>query len=259
MIIMNLFIILLTFVLAIILIAGLVEPSNVIMWGCAEDRTRKNVFKYFGTSLLICLVLSVVTHNMVVSAAQKEVQTQKTIQEKKQAESLVYKPTTEESQVLKKTYEKLEGKDYTTFSDLDKKYDSMSESQNKNIKTDMERLRKEKNDYLEESKKQSEQNKQLYTVFTKEIESSYPSMKVSSISGKDKTKSLDIYMTLLNNLDATYYECAKLTLDKESKMKEIGINSIMIYVKNKDGENQGILSFELKNGRYESKINTFTR
>ena len=40
-------------------------------------------------------------------------------------------------------------------------------------------------------------------------------------------------------------------------MKEIGINEIDIMVNNKDGENQGILSFKLDKGRYESRINTF--
>lgn len=112
------------------------------------------------------------------------------------------------------------------------------------------------NSTKEEDKKQSEGNKKIYADFIKDIESSYSSMKIYSIDGKDKAKTLNIYMTLLNSKDATYFQCAKLTTDKETKMKEIGISEIMIYVKNKAGENQGIISFELDAGRYEPRINT---
>lgn len=44
----------------------------------------------------------------------------------------VYKPTTEENLVLKKSYEDFTGNDYTKYNDLDKKYDSMSENKCKN-------------------------------------------------------------------------------------------------------------------------------
>lgn len=168
-----------------------------------------------------------------------------------------YKPTAEEKLVLKKSYEALIGStDYTVYSDLDKKYDSLSEAKRKNIKTDIERLRKEKDAYEEERKKQVEQNKQLYADLIKEIEDSYPSMKVSSIGGKDDKKSLTIYMSLLHNINATEEQACELSVMKETRMKEIGINDILIFVKDNNGKQYGILQFQLNHGEYKPFLNT---
>ena len=111
--------------------------------------------------------------------------------------------------------------------------------------------------YVEESKKQSQENKQLYSDLTNEIEGSFPSMKVSNISGVDNKKNISINMILLDNLDSTYNECSKLTVKKETRMKEIGIDEISIFVNNSKGENKGILIFKLQGERYEPTLNTF--
>ncbi|WP_238861057.1 hypothetical protein [Clostridium sp. YIM B02569] len=168
-----------------------------------------------------------------------------------------YNPTAEEKAVLKKSYEDLIGNnDYATYSDLDKKYDSMNESERQSIKTDIERLRKEKNIYDEECKEQSEQNKQSYDDLIKEIESSYPSMKVSSIYGKDDKKSLVIFMNLQHNINATEEESCSLTVTKETRMKEIGINDICIFIRDKNEKSHGSIIFKLNQGEYKPFANT---
>lgn len=173
------------------------------------------------------------------------------------ASQVAYNPTAEEKAVLKKSYEDLIGNnDYTIYSGLDKKYDSMNEAKRQSIKTDIERLRKEKIVYDEECKKQAEQNKQLYSDLTKEIESSYPSMKVSSIQGKDDKKSLIIFMKLLHNINATEEESCSLTVMKETRMKEIGINDICIFVKDKNEKSHGSIIFKLNQGEYKPFANT---
>ncbi|AQR95570.1 hypothetical protein [Clostridium saccharoperbutylacetonicum] len=169
----------------------------------------------------------------------------------------LYNPTAEEKTVLKKSYEDLiGGSDYTIYSDLDEKYDSMNESERKNIKTDIERLRKEKNTYDNECEKQSEQNKQAYTDITKEIESSYPNMKVFSIYGKDDKKSLLIYMNLLKNIKETEEAACSLTIMKETRMKEIGINDICIFIQDSNKKSHGSIIFKLSQGEYKPFANT---
>lgn len=168
-----------------------------------------------------------------------------------------YKATTEEEAVLKKTYEQLiDSADYTVYSNLDKKYDSMSEAKRKNIKTDIERLKKEKNVYDEECQKQSEQNKQVYSDLIKEIESSYPSMRGISISGKDDKKRLLIFMNLLHNITATEEESCSLTIMKETRMKEVGIDSICILVQDTNKKSHGSIIFKLDKGKYQPFANT---
>lgn len=184
----------------------------------------------------------------------------KTIEQKNTSASTTskfYNPTEKEKDMLKKSYKDFSDNDYSVFYDLEKKYSNMTELEKKNIKSDMDRIKKEKSNYSVEYKKQSEENSKLYADFIKEVSENYKGMKVSSIGGKDKQKTLNIDMLLLDNLDATYRQCTKLTLDKETRMKEIGINDIVIMVNNKSGENQGILSFKLDKGRYEPRINTF--
>jgi len=167
-----------------------------------------------------------------------------------------YNPTTEESKVLEKAYKNFTGNDYTIFNDLNKKYDSMSDDQKKNIRINMERLKKEKDDYLEESKTQSEQNKQLYSDLTQEIENSFPDMKVDLISGVDKQKTIFITMRLLYNIDATERKCAELAVMKETRMKEVGISKIIIDVKDKNGDLHGSLFSELKDGKFIPTLDT---
>ncbi|WP_271814148.1 hypothetical protein [Clostridium beijerinckii] len=169
-----------------------------------------------------------------------------------------YSPTNDENNVLSKHYYELTDNEKETFKNLENKYDSLSDNDKTSIKDRIEKLRDERKT-IEENQKLIKENMQTYADFIKEVESNYPSMKVHDISGKDKAKDLAIDMKLLNNLDATYYECAKLTLDKETRMKEVGIEKIEIFVNDKNGENQGILSFELESGKYKSKINTFSR
>lgn len=56
----NLF--LLLFVLSIVaLLIGVVKPSLVIKWGSLEKRTRKNVLKYYGLSLVASFILFGIT------------------------------------------------------------------------------------------------------------------------------------------------------------------------------------------------------
>ncbi|AYK27006.1 hypothetical protein [Clostridium beijerinckii] len=168
----------------------------------------------------------------------------------------IYSPTQEEKNVLKKSYEDIvEGKDYTIYSDLDKKYDSMSETKRQNIKNDIERLRNEKNAYDEECKKQSAQNEQIYSKLINEIQNDYPNMRVTDILGKDDKKSLLIDMNLLNNISETEEKACTLAVMKETRMKEVGISSISIALKDGNGKAQGILAFKLNNGQYKPYAN----
>ncbi|OOM74461.1 hypothetical protein CLPUN_39140 [Clostridium puniceum] len=248
------------FVIVIIfLCVGIIEPSNVIWWGEYEKKTRKRVLGYYGVASLALLLILVFTHDMSINSAKEEVQARKVVEEQKQASNIGYKPTTEEKKVLDKHYEDFTSDEFDMFEKLEDTYDSFNDEGKTAIKSDIERIRNERTKFIEENKKQIEENNKTYADFMKEIESSYQSMKVKDISGKDKTKQMNINMTLLNNLDDTYYECAKLTLDNETRMKEIGINKIIIFVNDKNGENQGILSFELQSGKYKSKLNTFSR
>lgn len=167
-----------------------------------------------------------------------------------------YKPTIEEKSVLKKSYKDIKGDEWKVYNDLETKYKTMSDEKKKSIKTDMERLMNEKTAYNEECKKLSEDNKQTYAKLIKEIESDYSSMIVSNINGKGEEKFLDIDMKLLYNKNATLEEACKLTVMKETAMKESGIKTILISAKDSNGKDSGTLAFELTNGEYKPAVNT---
>ncbi len=85
---MYVFSILLTIALFCAFVIGLIEPNVIVFWGPNEDKTKKKVFKYFGTTLLLSLVLLGVTHNMAMEEKQRlEIATQqKAENDKKQKE-----------------------------------------------------------------------------------------------------------------------------------------------------------------------------
>lgn len=218
-----------------------------------HEKLKDNKYKTILRIFIIVIGIAVIFAISINSNKKEQIKTNTT--NTKPVEK-GYNPTTEESQVLAKAYKNFTGNDYNVFGDLDKKYNSMSEDQKKNIKTNVERIEKEKNDYLEESKTQSEQNKQLYSDLTQEIENSFPDMKVDLISGVDKQKTIFITMKLLYNIDATERKCAELAVMKETRMKEIGISKIIVDVKDKNGDLHGSLFSELKNGKFTPTLDT---
>lgn len=242
-------------------------PCNIQL-ECMEGVKMKNkIYKLLENDrnklivkISILIILALGTFIYVNVASKKDtIQTNKTTNKTdvNKTSKSAYVPTDEEFKVLQKHYYDLKNNELDIFKNIENKYDSLSSDERSIIKDNVERLRSER-ETIEENQQIIKDNMNTYSDFIKEIEDNYPSMKVDDISGKDKNKAIDIYMTLLNNLNATYSECNKLTLDKETKMKETGINKITIFINDKNGENQGIISFELKNGQYKQKINTFS-
>jgi uncharacterized membrane protein YdfJ with MMPL/SSD domain len=88
------------------------------------------------------------------------------------------------------------------------------------------------------------------------IETNYQSVKVNSIYGESTDRTLSININLLDNLDSTEYECAKIAQQEETSMKEKGITSINVNVYNATNELQGMIIFNLEDGRYEPAVNT---
>ena len=161
--------------------------------------------------------------------------------------------TDEQKSILSKRYEDLNDVQRTlTLEEIDKKYNALSDSEKKNV----DRLKKEKDAYLDKTAKQNESNKDEYDNLKKEIESDFPDMKVTLISGADKQKTIYIDINLLYNIEATERKCAELAVMKETRLKEIGINTIAIDVKDKNGENHGSLLSELKNGKFAPTVDT---
>jgi hypothetical protein len=206
---------------------------------------RGNFMKKLTSILLSCLFVFFLTGCGSQSASTQ------TNNDTKKVSKDAYVPTEEEKKVLAKHYDQLNGTELDILEKLQKKSDLFTDSINANIKDDLDRLKKEKDEQIKKSIKQSDENKQQYDDFKKEIEGEFPAIKYDMITGTDKSKSLMLYISLLDNLDMTKAKCKELALNKETKMKDIGIKTIIFSIKNKNNEPQGSFMFELKNGRYE--------
>lgn len=193
---------------------------------------------------------------------------------KNQISSNLVKEESKKNETLTPRQEKLvslinSGKSYAVFTEEEKSiykdlvdnWSLLPQSFRNKFQSQKDEFEKKQNDYLnnqtkEQAAKQSEQNKQTYAYLVKEIENNYPDMKVSAIDGEDDKKFLIIYMNLLHNLTATEEKACELTVMKETTMKETGISNITIFVQDRNGKQQGMLMFDLKNGRYEPVVNT---
>lgn len=113
------------------------------------------------------------------------------------------------------------------------------------------------NQRITELKKQEEENKIKYADLIKEIQGIFPDMKISSISGDlDNEKTMVINMNLLKSIDSTKSTCAELLVKKETALKNAGISKINIFIDNQ-GNNVGLLFFELENGEYKTTISNW--
>lgn len=203
-------------------------------------------------SLVICIIACIYVSNTIRKSKNKSNSTLANAEEY----GMVYVPTEEEKAIFAKSFESFDADDYLIFSDLEGKYNSMSEEMRQNIKSDVVRIRKEEDSYFEECTKQSDENKQSYEDLTKEIEASCPEMNVDSINGKDNEKSIMIDMKLQKNISEAEEKSIKLVSTKDEAMKSIGISSIRIFVKDKDDKKHGCIVFDLVNGEFNLAINT---
>lgn len=160
-----------------------------------------------------------------------------------------------------KSYAEFTEEEKSIYKDLVDNWDILPQNFRNKYQSLKDTFEKKQNDYLnnqtkEQAAKQSEQNKQTYADLIKEIETSYPDMKVSGIDGENDKKFLNIHMNLLHNLTATEEKACELTVMKETRMKEAGISSITIFVQDRNGKQQGLLMFDLENGEYKPVLNT---
>lgn len=162
--------------------------------------------------------------------------------------------TDEQKRILTKKYEDLNDVQRTlTLEEIDKKYNIISDSDKKNV----DRLKKEKEEYLNKSSKEREANKDEYDKLKQEIETNFPNMKYDMITGINKEKTLTINVQLLDNLNMTKSKCEELMLNKETQLKDIGISKILFTVKNKKSEFQGTYLYILESGKYKFDSSTF--
>ncbi|OOM17249.1 hypothetical protein CLSAB_19690 [Clostridium saccharobutylicum] len=208
----------------------------------------------------ILAIIALGTFIYVNVASKKEaIQTNKTTAktDTNKTSKSAYVPTDEEKKVLSKHYNQLSGSELETLANLKKKSDLFIESDRANIKDNLERLAKEKDSQVEKSVQQSKDNKQIYDSFKTEIESEFQNIKYDMITGTDNNKNLMLYVALLDNLESTKSKCKELVLNKETKMKDLGIKKIVFTAKNSKGEIQGTYMFELKNGVYQLSLDAF--
>lgn len=90
----NLF--LLLFLLSLIsLIIGIIKPNLVIRWGSPEKRNRKNVFKFYGVSMIVFFIIfGISTPSTDISKTEDSIEKQKEVQEEeknKQVNEVVIK------------------------------------------------------------------------------------------------------------------------------------------------------------------------
>lgn len=162
--------------------------------------------------------------------------------------------TDEQKAILTPKYEDLNDVQRTlTFEEVEKKYDIISDADKKNF----DRLKEEKEAYLEKAFKQNKSNEEEYNKLKNEIETNYPDIEYEMITGIDKSKTLMCDVKLLNNLDSTQSKCKELITDKETRLKDLGVSDIIFSVKNNKNEFQGSYFYNLKNGKYKFNSSTF--
>jgi hypothetical protein len=109
----------------------------------------------------------------------------------------------------------------------------------------------------EESEKYRQESLVAYADLIKEIEDEYQNIKVSYIVGKNQKKIMSIKIQQLLNQDLTLEVIKKLTVEKESRLKDDNIHIILIFIKDKDKDVR-IISFSLENGKYVKILDQFT-
>lgn len=127
----------------ILLCVGLIEPSNVIWWGEYEKKTRRNVLKYYGTSLIVLLLILVFSRDAI---AQYE---RDTIQEQKIAAA-------QKKEVETKKKENEENKKYVVILDSGKTYEAMTTQERTDISELLQTWDKKSQDFKDKYKTQKE-------------------------------------------------------------------------------------------------------
>lgn len=129
----------------------------------------------------------------------------------------------------------------------------ISKLQNKRVE-EKNKIKQDEEKRIEELKKESQIK---YSELINEIQSIYPEMKIDSIiDNSDNSRTMTVYMNLLENVGSTEYECVELTVKKETIMKNAGITEIIFFIKNGE-EDSGLLLFELENGEYKPIMNNW--
>lgn len=108
----------------------------------------------------------------------------------------------------------------------------------------------------EESEKKRQESLVVYADLIKEIEDEFSDIKVNYIVGENEKKIMSLQMEMLTNQELTLEKIERLTVKKETRLKEDKIQIIFIFVKQKD-KDVGIVSISLKNGKYEKILNKF--
>jgi len=100
-----------------------------------------------------------------------------------------------------------------------------------------------------------EESKIKYEELINDIENSIPEMTVKYVKEKEDSRIISIDINLLSNIDDTVKKCSELAIKKETVMKNEGITTINIWVRNGE-KTPGMVSFELRNGIYDLTLNT---
>jgi uncharacterized membrane protein YidH (DUF202 family) len=144
------------------ILMGLIEPNLVIRWGDSEKKTRKNVFKYYGMSLIVAFTLIIVFAGMESAVLSNKNNTTKTTSSNTQNEEVKKAEADKKAEEIKLLQEK-----YKPLLESNKVYDAMNDEERANadsLITDWSKFEQEFKTSYQAQKDSIEKSKNEYVA-----------------------------------------------------------------------------------------------